>query len=117
MKENIKDLDYWKENAQDAYELTPICVLRYISELEKKVYMKKEEFKEAKQVPDFSNEALRKRIDFLTVEIKCDKAKAIERYDEEYQENINGVKDCNMSFSQWLVEREIEALRFNISIY
>jgi hypothetical protein len=30
-----KDLNYWKENAEDAYTTTPICVLRYITELEK----------------------------------------------------------------------------------
>lgn len=35
MKE--KDLNYWKENAKDAYMITPICVLKYISELEKVV--------------------------------------------------------------------------------
>jgi len=35
MKEEDKDLNYWKENAEDAYMLTPICVLRYITELEK----------------------------------------------------------------------------------
>jgi len=35
MKEEDKDLNYWKENAKDAYMTTPICVLRYITELEK----------------------------------------------------------------------------------
>lgn len=35
MKE--KDLNYWKENAKDAYMITPICVLKYISKLEKVV--------------------------------------------------------------------------------
>lgn len=37
MKEEDKDLNYWKENAKDAYMKTPICVLRYITELEKAV--------------------------------------------------------------------------------
>lgn len=37
MKEEDKDLNYWKENAKDAYMTTPICVLRYITELEKAV--------------------------------------------------------------------------------
>lgn len=37
MKEEDKDLNYWKENAKDAYMITPICVLRYISELEKAI--------------------------------------------------------------------------------
>lgn len=30
----VKDLKYWKNNAEDGYMSTPICVLRYISELE-----------------------------------------------------------------------------------
>ncbi len=29
-----KDIEYWKNNAEDGYEKTPICVLRYITELE-----------------------------------------------------------------------------------
>ena len=30
----VKDLDYWRENAEEDYEKVPISVLRYISELE-----------------------------------------------------------------------------------
>ncbi|MFW5793590.1 MAG: hypothetical protein ACOCWC_04850 [Bacteroidota bacterium] len=37
MKEEDKDLSYWKENAKGAYMTTPLCVLRYIFELEKAV--------------------------------------------------------------------------------
>jgi hypothetical protein len=37
MKEEEKDLNYWKENAKEGYMTTPICVLKYISELEKVV--------------------------------------------------------------------------------
>ncbi len=29
-----KGIEYWKNNAEDGYEKTPICVLRYITELE-----------------------------------------------------------------------------------
>ena len=36
-KEPIKDLEYWKNNAEEDYITTPISVLRYISELEKEV--------------------------------------------------------------------------------
>lgn len=32
-----KDLGYWKENAEEDYNKTPISVLRYISELEKEL--------------------------------------------------------------------------------
>ena len=32
-----KDLDYYKKNAEEDYMATPISVLRYITELEKKV--------------------------------------------------------------------------------
>ena len=35
-----KDLNYWKENAQENYITTPISVLRYISELEKQLETK-----------------------------------------------------------------------------
>jgi len=33
----VEDLDYWKENCADDYLITPISVLRYITELENKV--------------------------------------------------------------------------------
>ena len=36
-KEKVKDLEYWKENAEEDYITTPISVLRYISELEKNI--------------------------------------------------------------------------------
>ena len=32
----MKDIKYWKENAIEDYIITPISVLRYITELEKK---------------------------------------------------------------------------------
>lgn len=34
-EEQGKDLNYWKNNAEEDYVTTPISVLRYISELEK----------------------------------------------------------------------------------
>ena len=34
-----KDLEYWKQNAEEDYIKTPISVLRYITELEKEVEM------------------------------------------------------------------------------
>jgi len=34
-KDKMKDIKYWKENANEDYITTPISVLRYISELEK----------------------------------------------------------------------------------
>jgi hypothetical protein len=34
-EEVVKDLEYWKLNAEEDYLHTPISVLRYISELEK----------------------------------------------------------------------------------
>jgi hypothetical protein len=37
IKEENKDLDYWKANAEEDYMQVPISVLRYISELEKVV--------------------------------------------------------------------------------
>lgn len=36
MEEN-KDLNYWKNNAEEDYMHTPISVLRYITELEQQV--------------------------------------------------------------------------------
>lgn len=33
----MKDLNYWKNNAEEDYMTTPISVLRYITELEKAV--------------------------------------------------------------------------------
>ena len=32
-----KDLEYWKNNCEEEYRNTPICVLRYITELEKSI--------------------------------------------------------------------------------
>ena len=43
MKEETKDLKYWKLNAEEDYIKTPISVLRYISELEKSKEMEKQE--------------------------------------------------------------------------
>lgn len=37
MNEEIKDLNYWRLNAEEDYIKTPISVLRYISELEKEI--------------------------------------------------------------------------------
>jgi hypothetical protein len=34
--EVVKDLEYWRLNAEEDYITTPISVLRYIGELEKK---------------------------------------------------------------------------------
>ena len=36
-KQMVKDLNYWKNNCEEDYLHTPISVLRYITELEKKV--------------------------------------------------------------------------------
>ena len=36
--EEIKDLSYWKANAKEDYLRVPISVLRYISELETRMY-------------------------------------------------------------------------------
>jgi hypothetical protein len=57
------------------------------------------------------------RIDFLKIEIKCDKSKAEQRYLYEYEHNINGMQDARISFNQWLAEREIEALAYTINLY
>ena len=35
IKEEDKDLNYWKKNCEDDYLHTPISVLRYITKLEK----------------------------------------------------------------------------------
>lgn len=35
MKEEDKDLEYWRKNAEEDYMIVPISVLRYITELEK----------------------------------------------------------------------------------
>ena len=36
--ELVKDIAYWKNNAEEDYLKVPISVLRYISELEKTMY-------------------------------------------------------------------------------
>ena len=42
----VRDLEYWKNNAEEDYITTPISVLRYISELEKKVEQDKKRYSE-----------------------------------------------------------------------
>jgi hypothetical protein len=37
-----KDLAYWKENAEEDYMKVPISVLRYITELEERMYSEEE---------------------------------------------------------------------------
>lgn len=34
---SVKDLAYWKKNAEENYMTTPISVLKYITELEKHI--------------------------------------------------------------------------------
>ena len=36
-EEVVKDLEYWRLNAEEDYITTPISVLRYIGELEKEI--------------------------------------------------------------------------------
>ena len=56
----LKDLNYWKNNAEEDYLTTPISVLRYISELEKLIPIelpsdediKKEAYKYTESAPD-----------------------------------------------------------------
>lgn len=48
MKEETKDLNYWKLNAEDDFIKTPISVLRYISELEQAIEMEKEQIEKLK---------------------------------------------------------------------
>jgi hypothetical protein len=36
--EEVKDLSYWKANAEEDYMKVPISVLRYITELENRMY-------------------------------------------------------------------------------
>jgi len=79
--------------------------------------MEQKEIQQMENKLDFTNEAIEKRIDFLKVEIKYDKAKAEQRYKEEYEQNINGMKNYCISFNQWILEREIEALSYTISLY
>jgi len=59
-------------------------------------------------------EHIEKQIDylrpFITLDFKVDKLEAQELYDFEYRNNIGGVKDCAMSFNQWLQTKEFEAI-------
>ena len=38
-----KDLNYWKENAEEDYVQVPISVLRYITELENEIKQNKDD--------------------------------------------------------------------------
>ena len=58
-----------------------------------------------------------KRFDFINIELKYDKVEAERRYQVEYDNNTGGIKDCHMSFNQWLTEKEIEALVYQIKSY
>ena len=40
--EEAKDLTYWKKNAEEDYLKVPISVLRYITELEERMYSEDE---------------------------------------------------------------------------
>lgn len=56
----VRDLEYWKNNAEEDYIATPISVLRYISELEKEVERRyteddvKSAFQDGKDNMDYS---------------------------------------------------------------
>jgi len=49
MEEKHLDIEYWKENAEEEYLMTPIAVLRYISELEKALEIKNEDNEEKRK--------------------------------------------------------------------
>jgi hypothetical protein len=40
MERKLKDIDYWRINAEENYITTPISVLRYIGELEQLLNIK-----------------------------------------------------------------------------
>ena len=40
--EEVKDLTYWRKNAEEDYIKVPISVLRYITELEERSYSEEE---------------------------------------------------------------------------
>lgn len=53
-KEQVKDLTYWKNNAEEDYITTPISVLRYISELEKQIPIELPSDEEIKKLNPYS---------------------------------------------------------------
>ena len=55
--EPVKDLAYWKKNAEEDYLKVPISVLRYISELEKSQLQVDEMF-DALEISSFYNKAV-----------------------------------------------------------
>jgi len=58
-KEIVKDLAYWKANAEEDYMKVPISVLRYISELENQMYSEenmKKAFKSGRMVKNYKAE-------------------------------------------------------------
>lgn len=75
------------------------------------------EFEEIEPSPlDAELERKFNRINFIKINIHIDMVMAEERYETDYENNVDGIKDMKLSFYQWLSGKEIEALQFRIDI-
>lgn len=69
-KEEIRDLNFYKNNAMDDFVSTPISVLRYITELESKLEAKDKEIDFQKRGFDFLYGQAKQEITDLKAEIE-----------------------------------------------
>lgn len=54
--EEVKDLTYWRKNAEEDYIKVPISVLRYITELEERRYSEEEVIAFAQWMYDYKGD-------------------------------------------------------------
>lgn len=65
------------------------------------------------------DEILEQRIadlNFIKIKIDVDEDIAKLRYLNDYNNNINGIKNCNLSYNQWLIEYKLEAIKLYMDL-
>jgi hypothetical protein len=88
-EEPKQDLAYWKENAEEDYMKVPISVLRYITELEERMYSEEKAKEMEKQKNKLQAERMYSEEDMAEAFIACWKA------------NVPDGIECKVSFNQW----------------
>jgi len=79
-----------------------------IGEFERQMENKNPELE--KWLKDMEEE--QKEFDFIKIDFLIEIREAEKRYKNDYKNNVNGTRDCQLSFNQWLECKKYEASKF-----
>lgn len=60
------------------------------------------------------NECKKSQIDFINLEFLIDEREVQKKYKEEYLKNVDGIKDSNLSFYDWINYKKYLAAKFYV---